>query len=134
MSSPGYLLHLLSADRCDHISDVTSFVGEDDSGSFAVRAHHARFITTLVFGLARFRVAGQPWQYLAVPGALLYFDNNALTVATRRYVVDSDYTRISEVLSAQLLEEERELRAMKQRLGQMEEAVMSRLWQIEGRE
>ena len=133
-TSNDYIIHLLSADRSDRVEGVTSFVGEDDSGSFAVRARHARFITTLVFGLARFRVGREPWQYLAVPGALLYFDNDVLSIATRRYVVDSDYERIAEVLSEQLLKEEQGLRAMKQSLGRMEEEVMRRLWQTRRQE
>ena len=30
-------------------------------------------MTLLTFGLARFRIADPPWEYLAVPGALAYF-------------------------------------------------------------
>ena len=132
--SKSYSIHLLSADGCDRIDGVTSFVGEDDSGSFAVRPGHARFITALVFGLARFRVDGEPWRYLALPGGLLYFDHNILSVATRRYVVDSDYERIADVLSEQLLKEEEDLRAMKRSLERMEEEVMRRLWQVRRQE
>ncbi len=52
---------------------MRSFIGEDASGSFGLQAGHARFMTILEFGLARFRTAEADWQYLALPGALLYF-------------------------------------------------------------
>ena len=66
-------------------------VGEDASGSFGLWAHHERFMTALVFGLARYRRTGEPWQYLALPGALAYFLDNNIHSA-RRYI-RSDYNR-----------------------------------------
>ena len=82
------------------------------------------------FGLARFRLNDDPWQYLAMPGALLYFANNRLTINTRRYFIDSDYLRISELLEKQLLAEEEELKSRKDSLHRMEEEVLRRLWEL----
>ena len=44
----------------ESIEGVVSFVGEDASGSFGIRAGHDRMITSLVFGLARFRLEQGP--------------------------------------------------------------------------
>ena len=79
-----FILHLQSATQYERIENVASFVGEDDSGSFGVLAGHARMMTSLVFGLARFRTPGADWEFLALPGALLYFVDNQLHINTRR--------------------------------------------------
>lgn len=111
------------------IPQVTSFVGEDASGSFGLLPGHGRFMTSLVFGLARFRSGDGPWRYLAVPGALLYFVDNLLQVTTRRYLLDDDYQRISGRLQAELLAEEQALHDTRASLRQMEEELLRRLWQ-----
>lgn len=94
-----FTLHLQGARQHDCIEGVESFVGEDASGSFGLCACHERCMTSLVFGLARYRCAYEEWQYLALPGALLYFVDKQLFVNARRYIQDSDYHRISEALT-----------------------------------
>ena len=125
-----FTLVLQDATRSERIEDVSSFVGEDSSGSFGIRANHARMMTALVTGLARFRIAGGDWQYLAMPGAVLYFFNNVLTLSTRRYLRDDDYTRISEALQEQLLTEEQQLHTTRDSLRRMEESLLKRLWDL----
>ena len=110
--------------------NVGSFVGEDASGSFGILAGHARMITSLVVGLARFRAADAVWRYLAMPGAVLYFADDVLTLSTRRCLIDEDYTRISAALTQELLTEEQNLQAMKERLRNMEEQILKRIWEL----
>ena len=117
----------------DTIDDAESFIGEDQSGSFSILHGHARMITTLVTGLARIRVRGDEWRYVALPGAVLYFDRNRLEVATRRYLIGSDYTKISDALEEQLVEEERELESIKRGLRRMELNLLKRMREM-GRE
>lgn len=125
-----FTLRLQDATRAEEISQVSSFIGEDASGSFGILAGHARMMASLIMGLARFRVGNGPWTYLAVPGAMLYFRDDVLTLSTRRYLLDEDYTRISRALQEQLLVEEEKLRSMKDSLQHMEEAVFKRLWEM----
>jgi F-type H+-transporting ATPase subunit epsilon len=125
-----FTLRLQDATRAEEITGVTSFVGEDASGSFGILPGHARMLTVLVTGLARFRAGPASWQYLAVPGALLYFKDNVLTLGTRRYLLDADYKRISEALQQQLLAEEEQLHAMTISLHRMEEAMLKHLWDM----
>jgi len=125
-----FSLHLQDATRSEEIADVTSFVGEDTSGSFGILAGHSRMLTALLIGLARFRVGERTWRYLAVPGAVLYFQDNVLTLSTRRYLLDDDYMRISQALQQQLLAEEEQLHSMKASLHRMEEAMLKRLWEM----
>lgn len=124
----GFILLLQDATYAEAIDGVTSFVGEDASGSFGIRAGHGRFMTLLVVGLARFRVGEEgPWQYLALPGALLYFQANRLTLTCQHYLRDDDYGRISEALAQQLLAEEEGLRGVRESLRRMERELLKRL-------
>ncbi len=123
-------MRLQDATHSEKITGVTSFVGVDASGSFGILAGHARLMTLLVIGLARFRIGEGAWQYLALAGAVLYFHDSELTLSTRRYLLDDDYMHISKALQQQLLAEEEELYAMKESLHHMEEEVLKRLWQM----
>jgi len=137
-----FTLELLSATAQRNIDGVVSFVGEDASGSFGLLPGHVRSMTALLFGLARFRLneesgeVGQGgegtdgWQYLAVPGGLLYFVDNHLQICCRRFLVDTDFERISTLLQRQLLVEEQQLHAMKESLRRMEESILRRLWDV----
>ena len=125
-----FTLKLQDATRSEQITGVTSFVGEDASGSFGILAGHARIMTSLIIGLARFRIGEDTWKYLAVPAAVLYFRENELTLSTRRYLLDDDYMRISQALQQQLLAEEETLHTIKRSLRQMEEEALKRLWEM----
>ena len=125
-----FTLRLQDATHTEDITGVTSFVGEDSSGSFGILASHARMMTILTTGLARFSKGDDHWHYLALPGAVLYYHDEVLTINTRHYLLDDDYTRISQALQQQLLAEEEKLHNMKDSLHEMEEQVLKRLWEM----
>lgn len=125
-----FVLHLQDATQYERIEGVSSFVGEDDSGSFGLLAGHARMMASLVFGLARYRIEGGPWHYLALPGALIYFVHDELYLSTRRYLKDDDYERISDALHEQLAAEEETLQNFRDSLHNLEQEMLKRLWQI----
>lgn len=128
-----FALHVQSATQYAFIEGVANFVGEDQSGSFGIRAQHARMMTALGYGLARYQLKDDSWHYLALPRAILYFVDNALYISTRRFLHDTDYQRISKGLLEQLLKEEEELRGIKESLYHLEQEMFKRLWQL-GRE
>ena len=123
-------LLLQDSTRSLELDKVTCCVGEDSSGSFGILPGHARMMTALTFGLARFRQDEQSWRYLAVPGGILYFCNNTLTLNTRRYLIDDDYMRISQALQDELLAEEEQLQTLKKSLQRMEEQVLKGVWEL----
>jgi F-type H+-transporting ATPase subunit epsilon len=123
-------MHLQSATQYERIDNVTSFVGEDDSGSFGILAGHARAMTLLSFGLARFRVGNRSWEYLALPGGLAYFIDGQLYVGTRRYLRGQDYDGLSVALRREIRAEEEALREVKQSMRRLEEEMLKRLWKI----
>ncbi len=126
----GFALELHDTSQAQRFDDVSSFVGTDASGSFGLQAGHARFMTVLSFGLARFRLPHGDWRYIAMPGGIAYFSGPRLWIGTRRYLLDTDYTRISRLLREQLFAEEQELHDTKVSLRRMEEELLRRLWQL----
>lgn len=124
-----FTLKLQDATRQEDFPGVTSFVGEDASGSFGILAGHTRMMTTLSLGLARFRIGEAGWKYLAHTETVLYFSDNTLTLAMHRYLIGEDYTRISRALQEQLLAEEEELHSIKRSLHRMDEELFKRLWE-----
>ncbi len=125
-----FTLLIQDATHAEKIEDISSFVGEDMSGSFGILADHARMMTILVMGLARYRKGNEPWQYLAQPGAVLYFKDNLLTISTRHYFRDENYMRISNNLQQKLLTEEEELHSVKHSLQHMEKEIFKRMWKL----
>jgi len=126
-----FTLHLQSATQYERFDDAVSFVGEDASGSFGLLARHARFMTELSFGLARFRTGHGSWEYLALPGGLVYFTGNELYLSTRRYLRGQEYERLQAVLEMQFAAEEGELRVMKHSLQHLEREMLKRLVELQ---
>jgi F-type H+-transporting ATPase subunit epsilon len=125
-----FVLHLQDATHYERIDQVTSFVGQDDSGLFGILADHARMMTVLAFGLARYRTADDRWHFLAVPRGLLYCVDNNLYLSARRYIHDDEYVRISQALEEQLVTQETALRTIKDSLHRLEEEMFKRLWRM----
>jgi F-type H+-transporting ATPase subunit epsilon len=126
-----FTLTLFDATRSMSMEGVCSFVGEDATGNFGIMGGHARFITLLVTGLAKFRVGRENWQYLALPGGVLYFCNDILTISTRRFLLDDDYSHIRELMQQQLLKEDKSLSSLKKSLHRMEKELLRQLWELQ---
>lgn len=125
-----YTLKLFDSRKSMIVEGVTSFVGEDGSGSFGILPGHTRLMTVLVLGLSRFRCGRKPWQYVAMSGAVLYFADDMLSLVCRHYLHDEDYDRISNRLSEQIVAEEEQLREVRRSLESMEEALLKRMWEM----
>lgn len=125
-----FTLKLYDARQMQRLDDISIFVGEDASGSFGLKAHHTRFMTTLLVGLCRFRHHQDAWQYLALPGGVLYFSENELSISTRHFMIDKDFEHISSLLKQQIAEEQANLSATRQSLKNMEQSILNRLWNL----
>ena len=126
-----FMLSIYDATHELKVEGVTAFVGEDASGSFGILPGHGRFMTILAFGLARFRQRNNNWQYLALPGAVLYFKENQLKLSARRFLIDTDFERINALLEQELGMEEENLRATQVSLLQMEQALFKRILSLQ---
>ena len=125
-----FTMVIQDATHAEKIEGISSFVGEDKSCSFGILTDHARMMTILVMGLARYRIGNKPWQYLAQPGAVLNFQNNLLTISTRHYFRDENYMHISNDLQQKLLAEEEVLHSVKHSLQHMEKEILKHIWKL----
>lgn len=125
-----FALSLRDTRRCEEIGGIETFVGADDTGSFAIRAGHATLIAALGFGLARFKPADGDWRYLAVPGAMLNFVQNRLQVLTRRFYLFDDYRIAAAALREELEAEEKSLAETRASIRALERHMLKRLWQL----
>jgi F-type H+-transporting ATPase subunit epsilon len=123
-------IHLQSATQYEKIHNVVSFVGEDNSGQFGILAHHDRMMTCLKFGLAWFRYANNEIDYLALPGAIIYFIDNQLYISTRHYFRNKDYQVIQTSIAKELQIEEENLLCIKESLHHLDEEILKRLWDL----
>lgn len=126
-----FAIRLLSPDADERLDTVEAFVGEDASGQFALRAGHERFLTVLVPGLARLRMADGRGDYLAQPGAVAHFADNALTLAGRAFLRGDDAERVSRDLETRLAAEEKTLHDVHEHLAQLEREMLRRLWRLQ---
>ncbi len=125
-------LRLSDSRKSLYVEELVSFIGEDESGSFGILSGHAPLMTILVFGLARFRrKEGKTWEFLAMPGAVLSFRDNTLSLACRHYLLDKNYERISRRLEEELIVEEERLLEFRQSVKRMEEALLKRMWEMQ---
>lgn len=119
------MLH--SATSSERLTNVASFVGEDESGSFGLMANHSRMMTYLSFGLARLRYSSGETDYLALPGGLLYFVNDELRITTRQYSRSRDYDEVVAILDHEIAAQEEDLRSLKESLRRLDESMLKRL-------
>lgn len=126
-----FVLELLGPTREERVEDVVSFIGEDESGQFGIQAGRHRLITTLVFGLSRFRRADGEWTYLALPGGVLYVRPDRVTISTSRFFLSESFERVEEELHHQLESEAKALSEVRESLSHLEEEIMRRLRGLE---
>jgi F-type H+-transporting ATPase subunit epsilon len=125
-----FALHLQDATQHERVPDASVFVGEDRTGQFGLMANHERMIAVLAFSMARFRTAHGAWEYLALPGGLLYFADNVCCVATSHYLRGGDRHKLSDALAAQLRQEEQALHGLRESLRNLEREIFLRIRRI----
>lgn len=126
-----FVMYLQSSTQYEEINDILSFIGEDSSGRFGIMANHGRMMTCLKFGLSWFRHEDNTEEYLAVPGGVLYFNENKLFVNTRHFFRNKNYEIITTAIENQLIQEEENIRGVKESLHRLDEEILKHLWELE---
>lgn len=125
-------LHLLDPTQQRLIDGVSSFTGEDASGSFGILPGHARFITALPPGLARYKTHDSDWRYIALASATLYFMDNTLQLSGQRFLLCDDVHSIEQALQNVLAQEEENLGSLTRHVKRVEEEMFRRLSRLNG--
>lgn len=127
-----FMLTLLDSRGAAHFDGITQFIGADANGSFGILAGHVSSIVLLRYGLARFSDQAGAWHYLALPGGVLRFADNRLTMTTVRYFLGDDRDAICERLAAEMARADSELHAARATLSEIERSLVRRLAELGG--
>ncbi|HJV50607.1 MAG TPA: hypothetical protein VJ652_04060 [Noviherbaspirillum sp.] len=125
-----FVLTLCDSRRTERFDTVTRFAGADAGGAFGVLPHHAELVAVLRYGLARFADDQGRWRYLALPGGVLHFCRNAMTIVTARYFLGDERDRIADQLAAEMAREDSELHASRATLDEIERTLLRRLGEL----
>ncbi len=128
-----FVVHLHASRGTDHFDDVVQFIAADDSGSFGLLAGHAPLVAVLRYGLARFVDRTGRWRYLALPGGVLNFAGNCLTLATVRYFLGDESATICRQLAEEMARADSDVHSSRATLNEIEHALVRRLGELSGR-
>lgn len=126
-------LTLLDGQGGQSFTGVQHFIAADDNGSFGILAGHQHSLAVLRYGLARFCDQHGDWRYLALPGGVLRFADNRLTITTVRYFLGDDRHLICEQLADELARNDSEIHTARATLSEIERSLVRRLAQLSGR-
>lgn len=129
----GFELTLLDSRGVEHFPQVGQFVGADADGSFGILPGHARMIALLRYGLARFRDQAGVWRYLALPGGVLRFADNRMTLTAVRYFLGDDPDALCEQLAAEMARTDSEVHRARATLTEIERSLLRRLAELSNR-
>lgn len=123
----GFSLRLLDSRGVEAFEEVTQFIGADSQGSFGILAGHVSTVAVLRYGLARFCHQAGAWQYLALPGGVLRFADNQLTVTTVLYFLGEDRGLLCEQLAEEMARTDSEAHTARAMLSEIERTLVRRL-------
>jgi len=121
---------------CSHslqIEQISSFVATDASGSFGIQAGHETLLTCLQPGLARYKTGDGNWQYIAQPGALLWFQDNHLHLITSQFITSADRNSLLPFLDTHWQQENENRRTNLRNITQMEQALARKIREMNQR-
>lgn len=129
-----FVLHLLDSHSTQRFDKVKQFIGADSSGSFGLLAGHAKMVAVLRYGLARFVDISGKWHYLALPGGVLSFGDNELTLVTVRYFLGEDRASICQRLADEMAVTDSDIHRSRATLVEIEHSLIRRLGELAGQE
>lgn len=128
-----FALHLHDSHGGDRFDDVVQFIAADGSGSFGILAGHARMLAVLRYGLARFVDSAGRWHFLSLPGGVMSFADNRLTLATVRYFLGHERASICRQLEDEMARQDSDVHTSRATLTEIEHALLRRLGEMSGR-
>lgn len=120
-------LALLDSHGENRFARVRQFVGADASGVFGILPGHETMVAVLRYGLARFLDDTGVWHYVALPGGVLRFSDNALSIASVRYFLGDEPGALVDGLASEMARNDSELSTARQTLAKIDRALLRRL-------
>lgn len=123
-------LTLLDTRGSVRFDDITQFIGADADGSFGMLAGHIHAVMLLRYGLARFCDGAGVWHYVTLPGGVLRFAENHLTVTTVRYFLGDDPNVICQRLVDEMAQTDSEVHTVRAMLSEIERMLVRRMAEL----
>lgn len=120
-------LALLDSHGENRFARVRQFVGADASGVFGILPGHGAMVAVLRYGLARFLDDTGAWHYAALPGGVLRFSNNALSIMAVRYFLGDEPGALVDHLASEMARDDSELSTARQTLAKIDRSLLRRL-------
>lgn len=127
-----FILHLLDSQNSLQFENVKQFIGADSSGSFGVLPGHTKMVAILRYGLARFIDESGTWRYLSLPGGVITFNNNELTLVTVQCFLGEDKTSICQRLTDEMAAADSDIHRAMATLSEIENSLLRRLGDLGG--
>ncbi|MGB9151649.1 MAG: F0F1 ATP synthase subunit epsilon [Alphaproteobacteria bacterium] len=129
-----FSLTLLDSTQTQKFEGVTQCVAADATGSFGLLAGHENLVAVLRYGLLRFCDSAGKWRYAALPGGILRFAGNTLSIVTSRYFAGDEREKLVTQLAEEMARENSDIRNARATLAQIEQTLIRRLGELsEGR-
>ena len=122
-----FSMKLLDSRGVELFQGITRFIGADANGGFGILAGHVHTVVVLRYGLARFCDQTGIWRYLALPGGVLRFANNQLSVTTVLYFLGADRQLLCEQLADEMARTDSEVHFARATLSEIERSLLRRL-------
>lgn len=120
-------LALLDSHGENRFARVRQFVGADASGMFGILPGHEAMVAVLRYGLARFLDDTGAWHYAALPGGVLRFSDNTLSITSVRYFLGDEPGALVAGLASEMAREDSELSTARQTLKKIDWSLLRRL-------
>ncbi len=127
-----FALTLLDTRGSERFDNVTQFIGADTNGSFGILSGHIHTVVLLRYGLARFTDDEGVLYYLTLPGGVLRFIDNQLTVTTVRYFLGKDRDEICQRLVDEMAQTDSEVYTVRKMLSEIERMLVRRMAELSG--
>ena len=125
-----FALTVLGSETVVTFDNVTQCIAADASGAFGILAGHQSMLAVLRYGLARFADTAGVWHYLAMPGGVLRFADNRLTVTTVRFFLGEEREALVEQLAKEMARVNSDIQVSRASLIEIEHLIMRRLAEL----
>ena len=123
-------LELNDSSQTQLFEQITQCICADASGSFGILAGHIPMVAILRYGLVRFQEQGGNWRYAALPGGILRFADNRLTITSIHCFLGNNRDALVQQLTKAMETEDSDIHSARRTLAQIEESLIRRLSEI----
>ena len=90
-------------------------------------------VAVLRYGLLRFLNGTGVWHYAALPGGVLRFADNSLSIVASRFFLGNERAVLVDKLAAEMAREDSDIHSARATLAQIERTLMRRLGELSER-